>query len=348
MLVLKSATIVVLSILILLHNKSTATAHNHDHDHDEHSRIVRIRTSSSSSSSHADSSHKHDRHLDSNEPIERCGARDPTHDEFQTASKVVAKYMTKKLLLQADQVSLPFVTVDTYFHVITDGSNGALSNEQLQDQLQVLNDSYRPYGFTFQLLGTTTTDNASWYRAGVTSSAQTEMKQALRAGDASTLNVYFNRPSGSISGTLLGYATFPWQYASDPDDDGVVIYSASLPFGDIIRFNEGKTLVHETGHWLGLYHTFNTDFGRFQLINIFLYLFKVRNGCNTSGDDVRDTPRQRSSTSGCPIGRDSCPFSSGLDPINNYMDYSDDSCYSSFTPGQQDRMMAMWAEYRAV
>ena len=256
--------------------------------------------------------------------------------------------MTKKLLLnQADQVSLPLITVDTYFHVITDGTAGVLSKEQLQDQFQVLKDSYNPYGFTFRLLNTTTTNNPSWYTAGVTSTAQTEMKRTLRTGGASTLNVYFNKPSRSV-GTLLGYATFPWDYAVDSEDDGVVIFSDSVPLGDLERFNEGKTLVHEVGHWLGLYHTFNTDFGIFSLINVFLFLFKIRNGCNTLGDDVRDTPRQRSSTSGCPIGRDSCPFSSGVDPIDNYMDYSDDACYSSFTPGQQDRMMAMWEEYRAV
>jgi hypothetical protein len=255
--------------------------------------------------------------------------------------------MARKVLLQAEQVSPPAITVDTYFHVITDGTSGALTNTQLQDQLKVLNDSFLPYGFTFRLLGTTTTDNARWYRAGIVSSTQTEMKKELRQGNASTLNVYFNRPSGTFGSLLLGYATLPMTYESEPEDDGVVVYSATLPFSNLSRFNEGKTLVHETGHWLGLYHTFNTDFGFFPLINILLSLIKIRNGCNTAGDDVSDTPRQRSATNGCPIGRDSCPFASGLDPINNYMDYSDDSCYASFTPGQQDRMMAMWEEYRA-
>ena len=332
----------------ILHDNRRCTARAHDHDHDDHHHTVRIRSSSAGSSS-TDSSHQHDRHLNSDDTIERCGARNPTHAEFQHASKVVTKYMTKKLLLQqADQVSLPLITVATYFHVITDGTDGALSTEQLQDQLEVLNDSFAPYGFTFRLVGTTTTDNARWYRAGVSSSAQTEMKQRLRTGDVSTLNVYFNKPSGFAGTSLLGYATFPWTYESDPNDDGVVIFSVTLPFGDLNRFNEGKTLVHEVGHWLGLYHTFNTDFGFFALINILLFFIKVRNGCNTSGDDVSDTPRQRSGTSGCPIGRDSCPLKSGSDPINNYMDYSDDACYTSFTPGQQDRMMAMWEEYRAI
>ena len=329
---------------IVWHNQSDIAA-AHTHDQDDHTHPIKMRSSTASGSSQ----HEHVRHLNANNNIERCGARDPSPSEYKKASNVVAMYMKKKLVQQqSDLVSYPFVEVDTYFHVITDGANGMLSNAQLQDQLQVLNESYDPYGFTFRLLGTTTTDNSSWYRARSTSSAQTEMKRALRTGDASTLNVYFNAPQGSGVNQLLGYATLPWTYEKNPDNDGVVVNFNTLPFGDLEGFNEGKTLVHEVGHWLGLYHTFNTNFGSFPLLNILLYIFKIRNGCNTSGDDISDTPRQRSSTRGCPIGRDSCPLSPGLDPISNYMDYSDDSCYSSFTPGQQDRMMAMWEEYRAV
>jgi hypothetical protein len=44
--------------------------------------------------------------------------------------------------------------------------------------------------------------------------------------------------------------------------------------------------------------------------------------CLSAGDMVIDTPAQLSPTSGCPVGRDSCPDQEGLDPITNYMDYS--------------------------
>jgi hypothetical protein len=37
---------------------------------------------------------------------------------------------------------------------------------------------------------------------------------------------------------------------------------------------------------------------------------------------------------------------SGPDPINNFMDYSIDACYTGFTPGQGARMLNIWQIYR--
>ena len=58
-----------------------------------------------------------------------------------------------------------------------------------------------------------------------------------------------------------------------------------------------------------------------------------------------DTPAERSPAFGCPVGRNTCP-AAGSDPIRNFMDYTDDSCMNTFTPGQDARMDAQFTTYR--
>lgn len=222
-------------------------------------------------------------------------------------------------------------TVPVWFHVITDGGAGSLTQRQIDDQIRVLNLGFAGFyggaktGFTFQLAGVTRTENPTWYNARAGGDAERDMKRTLHRGGFETLNVY-----SSLAGGYLGYAYLPGLPDSRLYLDGIVLNWESVPGASTTfagRYDLGLTLVHETGHWVNLEHTFS-------------------GGCNAKGDFVDDTPAMLVPTNGCPIGKDTCP-EPGLDPIHNYMDYSYDSCYTEFTPGQVARAQDSWVYFRA-
>jgi Pregnancy-associated plasma protein-A len=218
-------------------------------------------------------------------------------------------------------------TVPVYFHVVTDGSVGSLTSTEISDQIAVMNRTFGGTGFGFRLAGVTRTDNAAWFYAGPGGNDEHSMKHALHQGGDNALNFY-----STTAGPYLGWAYLP-DIVTKPGQaylDGIVINWESIPGASTTfagRYDEGKTATHETGHWLNLEHTF-------------------QGGCNAKGDFVDDTPAERTPTAGCPVGKDTCP-TPGLDPIHNYMDYSYDSCYTEFTPGQTQRMRDAWLLYRA-
>ncbi|GAB2999179.1 zinc metalloprotease [Psychrosphaera aestuarii] len=221
------------------------------------------------------------------------------------------------------------VVIDVYFHVITDSNgNGALSAGDIASQMNVLNNAYANTPFTFNLVSSQTVSNDAWFTAGYGTQAETSMKSTLRQGDAGDLNFYTN----NMGDGLLGWATFPSDYASRPMNDGVVVLFETLPGGNAAPYNQGDTGTHEVGHWLGLYHTF-------------------QGGCSGSGDYVSDTPAEKSPAYGCPTGRDSCTKgknAAGADPINNFMDYTDDACMYEFSFGQALRADQQSITYRGL
>jgi len=212
-------------------------------------------------------------------------------------------------------------TIEVWFHVIHNGTTGDVPASQLANQLEILRAAFP--GYSFNLAGTTRTNNAQWFNMGYGTGAERKAKRALREGGANALNIYTANPGQG----LLGWATFPWNYASNPQMDGIVIHYASLPGGSLSPYNEGDTGTHEVGHWMGLYHTF-------------------QGGCTGEGDFVGDTPAEGSAAFGCPVGRDTCA-GGGPDPIFNFMDYTDDACMFEFTSGQGTRMSDAFSAFRA-
>jgi hypothetical protein len=211
--------------------------------------------------------------------------------------------------------------INVYFHVVSSGATGNIPDSMIANQMNVLNAAYGVSGYSFNLISTDRTSNTTWYN-GCYGSAERKMKSALHQGTADDLNIYSCNPSNGI----LGYATFPSSYTRSPNLDGVVILDQSMPGGTAKPYDLGDTATHEVGHWMGLYHTF-------------------QGGC-TGGDYVSDTAAESSAAYNCPQGRDTCTTLAGLDPITNFMDYTDDACMFEFTGGQNTRMTDQFTAYR--
>ncbi|HEY0322198.1 MAG TPA: zinc metalloprotease [Pyrinomonadaceae bacterium] len=262
----------------------------------------------------------------------RCGTKDPDDETARLIEDANQRFKEARASQGVPEERTGMVTVNVYFHVITNTSGaGNVTDAQIANQIQVLNDSYGTNTggantlYRFTLVSTDRTANNTWYTTTNGTTAERQMKTALHRGGARDLNFYTN----GMGGGLLGWATFPWNYASDPVMDGVVCLNASLPGGSANNFNQGDTGTHEVGHWVGLYHTF-------------------QGGCTGQGDLVNDTPAERSSAAGCPVGRDTCKNKAGLDPITNFMDYTYDSCMFEFTAGQAARADSITLQYRGL
>jgi hypothetical protein len=135
---------------------------------------------------------------------------------------------------------------------------GQVNAKRLTRQLDVLNKAYKPHNIHFKHAGTDSIIVPKWAE----NCKEKEMKKKLRNGNYADMNVYiFPRirclnfvDYGEDSGTLGSVSDFPSHVLIDSlkyETDGVHIRADTMPGGTNAPYNEGMTLVHEAGHWLG-------------------------------------------------------------------------------------------------
>lgn len=264
----------------------------------------------------------------------------------------------QKLLQQVSSQSGGIIYIPVVVHVIHNGdaygTNENITDEQVQSQITVMTQDFRrmagtpgfntnPVGADVQIefvlakvdpngnptngINRVNLCQASWSTSAINSTVkpQTIWDPTL----------YMNMWSVNFTdGSLLGYAQFPDgsglaglnPIGGSANTDGVVagyrfFGSSSLAPGNYSApFDKGRTMTHEVGHFLGLRHIWGDG--------------------NCSVDDFcADTPNAAAANSGCPT-IDSCP-GGGNDMVQNYMDYTNDSCMNIFTNDQKTRMVTV-------
>lgn len=251
-------------------------------------------------------------------------------------------------------------TIPVVFHVIHAYGDENISKAQIEDQLRVVNEDFqrqnadasntrdffksRAANFNIEFKLARIAPDGS-YTEGITRTydpvnmienyedGSSEAKSAVPPWDRNRyLNIWVvKRIESSRAGTVLGYAQLPGGPAST---DGIVmIHDRVGTIGTANSSGKGRTLTHEIGHWLGLYHPF-------------------QGGCSGS-DGVDDTPPVAEASYGCTASQNpntcNTDFPNEIDMVENYMDYANGSCMNAFTNGQLARVNGFLAsnQYRA-
>lgn len=286
---------------------------------------------------------------------QRCASMTHLHEQMQQDPTLAVRMQqmeehAAQYAANPTHGSRAVITIPVVFHIVGNASVQAVTNAQIQAQIDRLNLDYRKlntdassvpsvwqsiaadYEIEFCLAtrdpnGNTTTGIIRKTVSTTSFSTNDNVKRTANGGDdawpaASYLNIWVC----NLSGGVLGYAQFPGGAAAT---DGVVITYTGFGSGGTAQspYNLGRTATHEVGHWLYLYHIWGDD----------------GSGC-TGSDNVADTPNQADENYGCPsFPSVSCNNGPNGDMWMNYMDYTDDRCMYMFTAGQKTRSWSLFS-----
>lgn len=257
---------------------------------------------------------------------------------------------------QQNRSAQTVITIPVVFHILYSNASQNISTARILEQINVLNNDYAKLNSdtglvpaVFQSIAASTQIQFCLAQQDPTGAPTNGILRVPITGSPQTFpsnlsapwsrDSYLNIYVGNFGGGLLGVAQLPGGPANTDYVNALytTVGGPNNP-GTEPAYDMGRTLTHEIGHWLNLYHTFQ---GGCAGLNA--------NNCATSGDNVCDTPPTSGSNFGCPVTQNTCtettpfppPYTSDQNDMTmNYMDYVDDVCMFMFSQGQANRMIA--------
>lgn len=284
-----------------------------------------------------------------------CNTDENYKKQIQTHPEIENNFQQYQQIILAEKSAIKKrsgkIIIPVVVHIMHNNGIENITDEQVQDAIDHLNIDY-------SRLNSDTVNTRNIFK-GVAASPQIEFRLATKTPEGKCTNgivryqtkltdnaddnikglsswnsdYYYNIwvvksiASTSTLGTILGYAQFPWTGLFRTD--GVIVRHDMVgTIGTATGNNyKNRTLTHETGHWLGLFHTF-------------------QDGCG-SNDYCDDTPPVANpSFNIClPASPNTCTkdVPDLLDQYENYMDYSDGRCQNMFT---KEQVSIMWAQIK--
>jgi len=202
----------------------------------------------------------------------------------------------------------------------------------LADAINKLNNDFEPIGISFEVCEINNMEN---FQFDDFDQQEHEDDMLAMYYQVNTINIYLTDVVVRQGQEFGGYAYFP-------GDKDVILIDKEYMNGD------ANTLVHEMGHFFGLYHTFQIEDTGVEFVN--------GSNCETTGDLVCDTEADPSDEpsnedfpdcnyNGTPLADANGDFY--VPPTNNFMSYYSDECRCRFTPQQYNRMLEQYLQLRS-